>query len=253
MDTIYHSLLFVHVCAGVLSLVAFLIPAFARKGGSLHNRAGRFYVCCMWVVVGTAATLCVFNLVYGRTVLAGFLGFLTLLTAYPLWYAVTVLKYKKGSPDWVLDIRRGLNALLFLGGLGLIVWSVFLGFEGLGMLLLIFGILGLTAFGAARDGRGAAREKENWMAEHIEGMIGTGIAAYTAFFAFGGRAYFSSIFDDRVMVIPWILPSIVGTIAIRLAKKKWVREADVRSDVGDAVETTIEVPVRAVSRPPRHS
>ena len=223
MDILYRLFLVIHVAAGALSLMAFFIPAFARKGGRLHNRVGRFYAYCMWGVVGSSAILCVFNVLFERMVLAGFLGFLTVLTAYPLWYAVMVLRFKHGSPDWVLDIRRILNALLFFGGVGLIVWSLILGLEGLGILLLIFGILGLTSFGAARDSRKVAREKENWMAEHIEGMLGTGIAAYTAFFAFGGRAFFGSVFDGQMMVIPWVLPSIVGMIAIHFAKKKWVR------------------------------
>ena len=40
MPVIYHVLLMIHVAAGVVGLIAFWIPLFARKGGRLHVRAG---------------------------------------------------------------------------------------------------------------------------------------------------------------------------------------------------------------------
>ena len=45
-------------------------------------------------------------------------------------------------------------------------------------------------------------------------MIGSGIAAHTAFGAFGLRRLFPELETSSWAFIPWIAPSVVGTIAI---------------------------------------
>ncbi len=47
-------------------------------------------------------------------------------------------------------------------------------------------------------------------------MIVSGIAAYTAFFAFGARNYMASLLSDDWQILPWVLPTILGVIAIRV-------------------------------------
>jgi len=51
-------------------------------------------------------------------------------------------------------------------------------------------------------------------------MIVGGIAAYTAFFAFGGATFFGNLFDGYAMIIPWILPTIMGVGLIKWYKRK---------------------------------
>jgi len=63
-------------------------------------------------------------------------------------------------------------------------------------------------------------EKETRLKMHIQGTIITGIAAYTAFAAFGGSRILMKVFqlDAQWMMVPWILPSILGFAYSRYMK-----------------------------------
>jgi len=221
MEWIYKFILGIHVSAGTFSLISFWIPAFTRKGGRTHRLVGKGYVITMWIVVVTALLLSVINLSNQKYIIAAFLGFLSILTAQPLWYGIAILRYKNAIPDSILNIRKALHLVLTLGGAGMIIWSILLKLEGMTSLLMIFGILGLTSVFAVLKNKEKTRKETHWLWEHISGMIVSGIAAYTAFFAFGGSTFFSSILPDSFQIIPWVLPTIIGVISLRILRSKW--------------------------------
>lgn len=218
METLFSILLTAHIIVGSLSLVVFWIPVFVKKGGDLHAKIGKIYVILMWMVVLSAFVLSILNVMRGRLIVAGFLGFLSLLTAQPLWYGMAILKHKKTISAKVRKIQSILNYSIFISGLGLILWSVLLGVQNEAILLLIFGILGVVStFGSIFKKQGV---QKSWLEEHIEGLVGTGIAAYTAFFAFGASTMMGGIFTGSLIAIPWILPTIIGTFIIKRMKRK---------------------------------
>lgn len=221
---IFKAILFFHITVGTLSLITFWIPVFTKKGGNIHVRVGKAYVLLMWMVVISAALLCMLRTIQGHYLIASFLGFLALITAEPLWYAIVILKHKKDVPLSVLKIRKVLLTSTVVIGAALVVWSLILGLQGQAILLLIFGCLGLTNIPLALKSYEQANESANWLMDHIEGMIGTGIAAYTAFLAFGGSRFLSDIFSGPLMAIPWIIPTIVGVITIKVMKKKMAKQ-----------------------------
>jgi len=220
MEFLDKLLLIIHISAGFTSLGIFWVPVFTKKGSKLHNRAGRYYTYAMWVVVSTAAILSIINLIQGDVITAAFLGFLTILTGHPLWYAVAILKYKKDIPADLIRIRKIIVGLLVSGAAGLVLWSILLKLQGPSILLLIFGILGLTQLPILIRSTTKLQDNGNWIAAHINGMISSGIAAYTAFFAFGGSTFFEGLFTGPLIAIPWSLPSIIGSICISWQLRK---------------------------------
>lgn len=224
MDMIFKILLTIHVSFGCISLITFWIPIFTKKGGNLHIKVGKIYIFAMWIVVISAAILCMIRVSQGSYLSASFLGFLALLTSEPLWYAIVIIKHKKDIPDRVLGIRKVLTSAVCLSGATMVIWSLFLGLEGMSILLLIFGILGLTTAPVALRSYEKARIKSNWLADHLEGMIATGIAAYTAFLAFGGAMFLGDIFTGPLVAIPWVIPGIVGSISINILRRKMTKK-----------------------------
>ena len=221
MESITKPLLFIHILAGSISLVLFWLPVIVKKGGKVHNQVGKAYVWAMWIVVISAFLLSVKNLVLQRYMSAGFLGFLSIITAAPLWYAQAILNHKKGiSPPYFKQFKV-LHILIFFMGTALVVWSIILKVQDAAILLLVFGILGMTSFTDAFSSYDKIRQREKWIVTHLRGMLSTGIAAYTAFFAFGGRQLFSDFLTDQWMVIPWVLPTIIGTFGIRYWRKRY--------------------------------
>lgn len=222
MQTLSSIFLTIHIVAGFSSLVLFWIPAFTRKGGVNHNKVGRIYMWLMWTVVTTAAILCLKNIYVGAINAALFLGFLSVLTANPLWKGVAILNQKKGLSPSFQKKELIFEIIVFTFGLFLIGYGLYLGGEGI--LMIIFGILGVSGGGKIIKGLKNPPAKADWFIEHMKNMIITGIAAYTAFFAFGGRTLMGNIFTGYWMIIPWVAPTFIGIFAMRYLEKYYLEK-----------------------------
>lgn len=214
MDYITKSVLGIHVLAGTISLVLFWIPALSKKGNTTHRKVGIWYMYCMGMVVITAFMLCVVNVIEGDIISAIFLGFLCLLTGNPLWYGVAILKNKNSISREYLSLHRILNVAIIGYGAFLIFYGLYIA-EGIKFLFLFFGALGLTGIFELRQNKQAIKER-GWLRIHYVGMISSGIAAYTAFFAFGGRQMFAELLPGNWQLVPWVAPSVIGFMSIKI-------------------------------------
>lgn len=205
---------YVHIAAGFSALILFWVPAFTRKGGHLHQLTGSWYVKLMWIVLGTAGMLSIKNAIIGEIDMALFLGFLVILTSNPLWYGQAILKHKKELPISYVLKYRWINIFLIIYGLILVAYGLTVT-QGLRYLMFFFGIAGVLSIGAVIKSYRMVGQKPNWYKVHFEGMIWSGVAAHTAFFAIGGRAYLSQMLDGYLQLITWILPTVLGIFIIR--------------------------------------
>jgi len=220
MELFDKIILTIHVAVGFASLLSFLIPVIVKKGSKIHRKVGWIYVYSMWVVVVTAIILSVNNALQGRYILTAFLGMLALITACPLWYGISILKYKKEVPLSYVKKRRAFESILFILGVLNVGVSIYMNLKGDAVLLLIFGLLAMTAGFNVFPGIKKLQGRANWYRDHLQGMLSAGIAAYTAFFAFGGYTFFSEIFTGALVAIPWSAPSVIGAIFINRLKRK---------------------------------
>jgi len=230
MEAITKVLLAIHVFCGFSSIILFWIPIFLKKGSKNHILVGKVYVLLMWVVVISASLLSIKNIIIGEFVMAAFLGFLAIITANPLWYGIAILKNKKGLSDSYRKKHLAFNTLITLAGVLLFAYGIYLKGEGPGILMLIFGILGMTSGRDVLASYQRKNEKSSWIEEHISGMLVSGIAAYTAFAVFGGSNFFREYLTGYWTIIPWIAPTIVGIIIIRSYKKAYLENRPVTAN-----------------------
>jgi hypothetical protein len=221
MELLRTILLWIHIPAGTLSLILFWIPVSTKKGGKLHRQVGRYYYWIMWVVVITATLLSITNLFSQNYISAAFLGFLGILTAYPLWYSYEILQQKGEWSDRYFSLRKIFSWVLFLASLGMLIGAILLSFRNEGILMAFFGLIGIPAVKDAVMSKSNAMDKEKRIAMHVSGTIISGIAAYTAFLAFGGRVLFVELLPGYYQILPWILPTIIGTLFINFQKRKF--------------------------------
>ena len=221
METLSKALLSTHITAGFISLIIFWIPIFTKKGGNLHVKVGKAYVFLMWIVVISAGILSIENVLQGDYVMAAFLGFLTLITSNPLWYGIATLKQKKGLSSTYKNIHLVFNSGIVLSALLLIAYGCTMIGKGPDIMLFFFGILGLTNSKQVYNHFKNPTTKEDWYKQHYSGMVTTAIAAYTAFFVFGGNQLMAGRLPGYLMALPWILPTIIGTgILVYMGKSR---------------------------------
>lgn len=228
MEMLNKIVLIGHIAAGFVALTLFWVQAATRKGGARHRRVGNLYVTLMWVVVCSAVLLCVISFINGRTVVATFLAFIALITAKPLWLGIAVLKAKKGQNSSELRAYRVgnvvFNLVIVSTGIAMIAYGIYLGGQGFAVLLLIFGSLGLISVVELWSSLMAFRSSDlsEWTKTHIVGMGTSGIAAHTAFLVFGANRFLPEVITQTYWsFVPWLAPTLVGTILIRIAVKKY--------------------------------
>lgn len=221
MKAIHDIFLWIHIPAGTISLILFWIPVIVKKGSNTHKKVGKAYYWCMWIVQLTAAILSINIVFLGNYTMATFLGFLAILTAYPLWYSYEILQQKKVWSDRYFNNRKAFAWVLSMASICMIVGAAIMKFQEQGILMLFFGLLGIPAIKDALMTKETAMAKESRIKMHVQGTIISGIAAYTAFLSFGGRHLFREILPGYWQILPWIAPTIIGITVIRFMKKKY--------------------------------
>jgi uncharacterized membrane protein len=239
---ILHGLLLkLHIVLGLIALLLFWLPVFSRKGSVLHRTSGRYYGHIMKAVALSAVLMT--GLVWldpvaikGATVLINgqisrpkldfllllnlFLFLLSLLTWVTIRHATGCLLCKQNREPlkhWSYQIPVWLLLLVA-------PYAAWQGFLFTMPLVIVFaGISLLTCFNILRYVYSQRVSANSWLIEHGSAMIGSGIAAYTAFFAFGGRTLFAGLFSGHWVLIPWLLPSLIGVPATFWFKRRFTQ------------------------------
>lgn len=116
-----------------------------------------------------------------------YLGYLFIITAYPLWYTHEILKQHGEWSNRYFIVRKIFLAVLFASGIGMILMErLKYHFLGMGTMMGFFVLLAIPSGRDLFRPKPVAMQKEQRMKMHIQGTIISGIAAYTAFAAFGG-------------------------------------------------------------------
>jgi uncharacterized membrane protein len=173
------AFLSVHIAAGSGAFVLAPLALLTAKGGKAHRRWGKIYFWSMAVVAATAFVMSAY-----RPIL--FLALVAIFSFYNAFVAYRVLGQKAAVTgakvvrplDWIgaLFCFTASGALVLLGALRPQLVS------NLGIPAIVFGLIGMNISGRAMWGfTHPPKEKMFWWYAHLQGMIGSYIAAWTAF------------------------------------------------------------------------
>ena len=242
MQLIHESALYLHIAVGACALLLFWVPVFTRKGNMDHKRFGRIFGYAMYTVAGSGVIMSGLDLLFplamhaeGLELDAGeraaaiqevrqfalFLFSLSILVLTSTRHGWQVILHKDDRQALRRPSLVGLNGLL--AGIGLLLLTV--GIQTGTILFMIFGTFQLAAgIGNLRYIFRAEIRPRQWWTEHLGGLIGSGVGAYTAFTVFGGRRLFEELFAsnfDSYAVFLWIGPSVIGVIATTLLSRHY--------------------------------
>jgi hypothetical protein len=246
MQSIHSSIVFFHIIAGGISLILFWIPCLTRKGGVAHRKYGGLYFKTMaFTSISGVVSSCIalaFPLViypvipddyasvgHYIAVVRGqyiFLLMLSLLVWSNIHHAQRVLAVKADNKALRKPLDIGLPIVL------LVIASIAL-YQGIKyevILTRIFAPIALfNAVSILRYTFARSVLQGKWLLEHISHTIASGIGAYTAFFAFGGRALFEGL--GVMQLITWVIPGLIGTVFTLLLTRKYRSKMKIRSRV----------------------
>ncbi|MFK7950907.1 MAG: hypothetical protein AB8G11_25225 [Saprospiraceae bacterium] len=213
--------LLLHIITGLGSIVLFWIPIFTKKGAKTHRKVGKIYVFLMWLVIFSGIILTINKFYEGETDAGIFLGFLVILATRPVWFGAAALKSKNVSYTRIKNIHILFKLALFAYGIFMLIYSISLKGQGIAPVMIAFSVLGLMAgIDAWRDYKDTSMNN-NWLRNHFEGMLISGVAAYTGFIVIGGYEFLNEHMTGYWILIPWLLPSIIGIALIYFYRQKF--------------------------------
>ena len=189
----------VHIAAGASSFLLAPVALATAKGGKQHRRWGKVYLWSMGVVAATALPMALY-----RPVL--FLALVAVFSFYACFSAWRVLALK--------DLPKGGHAKPIDWAAGVITFVASACLAG-----FVFGVIGMSlAFGQMKSFLWKPTEKMFWWYTHLGNMIGSYIAAWTAFSA----VTLSQFFGNAWYV--WLWPTMIGVPAIALTTAYYKRK-----------------------------
>ena len=228
MSSIYRLVLFLHICAGISGLIAFWIPALARKGKTLHIRAGWAFFYATTVVAVTGIMMATLLLVDplatkplraavepGRAqeiaatirLTALFLFYLVLITFVPVYHGVRVLATRHAPERLRTRFHTAINVMVIAAAVAMIVLSLVTRQPVFGALSVIGFLLGP---GNLRFARQPYPTPMAWWYEHMGSMLGGGIAFHTAFLVLGAGRMLGVTLQGPIAIVPLLLPTLIG-------------------------------------------
>jgi hypothetical protein len=239
IQSILTAILLGHVAAGFIGLAAFWVPVFTRKGGVAHRRFGQVFAWCAYIVTLSAVTTCIGRVMqYQRAgvsvtahpdqyVLAAFLGYLGITTFASVHHAVQVVR-TRSAPERIRTTSHYALAWTSIAASVAIVALAFVVKNEASIVLFALSPIGVVVGTDIRRFLArAGSDRMAWLFGHMRAMIGGGIAFHTAFAVFGSQRLFSYSLRGPLAILPWILPTLIGTPAMFLAQRYYCRRQPV--------------------------
>ena len=209
------ALLAVHIACGGGAFLLAPVALATAKGGKQHKRWGMVYLWSMGVVAATALPMALFYPVL-------FLALVAVFSFYLAFSGYRVLRLKElargGSAtplDWIAAVVTFCSSAL-LAWLGAFRPA---SIQVIGVVGVVFGFIGMqAAVGQMLSFVRKPQEKMFWWYSHLQSMMASYIAAWSAFSA----VTLTRVLGNQWYV--WLWPTIVGVPAITLTTAYYKRK-----------------------------
>ena len=214
MESLISSVLWIHILAGTIALFVAPVPMLTAKGGRTHRRWGKVYFWAMAVLALTAVVLAVWRPVVFLALLAVF----SFYSAFSGYRALYRKRPAQGQAATGLDWSAAIVTFTASGALAILgILRPNAAWERVGVVPVIFGAFGMVLAGVdlVKFFRPPA-DRNAWWFEHMGGMLGSYIAAVSAF----------SVVNFALLptAVRWLWPTAIGTPLIAL----WITYYKVR-------------------------
>jgi hypothetical protein len=167
-----------HVSVGVVTLATFWIAALAKKGSTLHRRAGAIYLISLIAILATSSMMLVARLRVGDASTAAFISILIVFIGTSAWLAWSSIRYKRSLALLTGRVFKLLASLNLVAGV-LMVGLFFVARFPLILILSSVGfVLGTTMWRLALRG---PRDRRWWLEQHMNAAAVNFAATHDSF------------------------------------------------------------------------
>ncbi len=218
MEAIFNVLLISHIICGSISIITGPIPAITQKGGKWHNQTGMIY---FWAMTGVFITCIPMSFMKGNV----FLFTIGIFSYYAVFTGLRFAKMKGYGKLTILDKR--VFQVTFITSIIMILYAGYLYFylnsSEPAIILLVFGLLCLKGSKEDLDKWGIPQNKGNWIIVHLTRMLGSYIAATTAFLV-------TALYSIFPPIVLWLGPTVIGGYWIFLSQRYYVKKYKLKLD-----------------------
>ncbi|SDN03924.1 hypothetical protein SAMN05421813_13528 [Daejeonella rubra] len=213
--TLFNFFLIIHILGGSIGLLAGSVILFLKKGDARHKMIGRFFYWGM-ILAGVS------SLILSQIRPNPFLFIIGVFTLYMNLTGNIYLKFKKKDVtaslfDKVIVLAMVVVAAMFVyQGLNMVSESNF------GYVYLTFAFVSIRfIYADYKFYKGQLDHTNNWLQAHLQRMLGTYIAAMTAFLVVNVK-----FLPDYIV---WLFPTVVITPLIIFWSKKYKKDLPIVS------------------------
>lgn len=227
METFLKINLAIHIAAGFTGFFMAPVAMIVKKGGKAHRQWGWVYVWAMGIAALTALLASVFKNNW-------FFISLAVFSFYAAFAGVRVLKHKKIHLTGKVPFIDWMAAILNIAfSLCLVILGVINLPGAFGYIAITFGTIG--TMNGSRDIKRfilKKEEKQRWLFEHIGGMLGSYIAAVSAF------SVNNLNFEWMPPIITWLWPTVIGVPLMMRWMNHYKQKLSRGKSINELVKTT---------------
>jgi hypothetical protein len=205
----------VHITAGASAFLLAPVALVTAKGGKQHKRWGMVYLWSMGVVAATALPMALYRPVLFLALVAVF----SFYACFSAWRVLALKDLPRGGRakgiDWFAAV------VTFVASACLAGFAVFKPamVQHMGIVAIVFGVIGMSlAIGQMKSFVWKPKEKMFWWYSHLGNMIGSYIAAWSAF----SVVTLSRVVGNHWYV--WLWPTLIGVPAITVTTAYYKRK-----------------------------
>lgn len=234
----FHAVVLAHIVTGSVGLVAFWVPVVAKKGGNRHKAWGRVFTLSMLLTGGIAVGISTLTLLdpvgthphldFPEPLIAGIFGwmmlYLALLTMNLAWYGWECIQLRGNHAGHRSALNLASQAILFVAALNCVLRGVQLDqMLMVGISFVGFATVATNLWFMLKRSPGP----QDWLKEHLKGLVGAGISVYTAFLAFGAVRLMPEWALNPGL---WAVPLVTGmAIILYHWRRIWRMEATLKA------------------------
>lgn len=203
----------IHAALGCVALVSFWTAGTARKGSPLHVGAGKLYLLAMAGLLAATVPMCWLAWFAGHQKMVMFLLYLLVITSNSVWLSWRAIRDKRDWARYTGPVYRALMWLSLASGIAIVGVALFVA-ERMQLIIASFSLIGILGF--VRMRRFAAQpptEPRWWLRQHLNAMLGNGVATHIAFLSIGLPRLLPILQGPLFQNIAWLAPLGVSALA----------------------------------------